>query len=401
MNKSSKYLLFISFMYGILINISNPAYPEYLRFLEIDDKFIGWFLASTSIGLLLMSPLWGALGDILDRNKVIAYSFIGFAIGQIIFGLVSNPVLMLVASMISGFSIAGFLVNLYSYINDSYKDEHFRNKMLSYAVSLYLVGGAIAYLGGGFLTDMVSNLRYIFVCQGLFVLLFSIYIIFEKTTLEDIDHHLSRSNFVSKLAKIRTLPWVPIYTITLTFFISFSHNNVRRFFEYYIIHEGYTSIDLGFNIFTVGIVSLLANLLIAPFFLKRMHNFRFLQLQFFFAVIFLYLTISSNNLMSGLYTYYLLYTVMLAVYEPTAISFMSENKTVPQGILVGVRQSSVGLGTTLGFIIGGYLYEYDRISVFHLSIFNFILVFIAFSVLVWIKRKDVKRYRKNYLEERK
>ncbi|MFK5882765.1 MAG: MFS transporter, partial [Candidatus Izemoplasma sp.] len=300
MTKSSKYLLFIALMFGVLVNFSNPTMPLYLVHLDLDKSFIGWFLASASLGLLLMAPIWGAIGDIKDRNKVLAFVFLGFAVGQTLFGIFENPYLLIGAALISGFSIAGALVNIYSYINDNYDDESERNKMLSYTVSLYLVGGAFAYLIGGFVTEYISELRYVFFIQGGLVFLFFLYIYFEKTNLKDVDHSLSRSSFVKQLKHVSTLPWIPIYTISLTFFISFSHNNVRRYIDYYISDSGYNPIELGVFIFVVGIVSLIANLWIAPFFLKRYHNFRFLQFQFLFAIIFLYLTFQTDNLMIGL-----------------------------------------------------------------------------------------------------
>ena len=90
---------------------------------------------------------------------------------------------------------------------------------------------------------------------------------------------------------------------------------------------------------------------------------------------------------------------MLAIYEPTAISFMSDNKAVPQGILVGVRQSIVGLGMTLGFIIGGFLYEINELYVFYLSVIFYIMVFVGFTILIYIKKTEVVSYRLNYLKE--
>ena len=92
------------------------------------------------------------------------------------------------------------------------------------------------------------------------------------------------------------------------------------------------------------------------------------------------------------------YTLILAVYEPTAISFMSDNRAVSQGVLVGVRQSIVGLGTTLGFVVGGILYGIDHLYVFYLAVLFYIIVFVGFSVLIMIKYKDVKEYRRNYKE---
>jgi predicted MFS family arabinose efflux permease len=248
---------------------------------------------------------------------------------------------------------------------------------------------------------VAPNYSLVFIVQGALLLLFGVFIFFEDTDLIDIDHHLSRRHFWINVKQIAKLPWVPIYTITLTFFISFSHNNVRRFLDYYIIDVENSAITLGLLVFTAGIVGLISNIWIAPFFLKRFHNFRFLQLQFLFAPIFLFFAFYVDNTLVGMYIFYMGYTIMLAIYEPTAISFMSDNKAVSQGVLVGVRQSIVGLGMTVGFIVGGFLYEENKLYVFYLAIAFYIIVFVGFSVLIIIKRDEVKEYRSRYLKEKK
>jgi len=399
MAKSRRYLLFIALMFGILFNLGNPAIPKYTNSLGIDGIFVGFYLASGGLGLMLFATLWGALGDILHRNKVLAITFIGFAVGQTIVGLFSNEYLIFVGMFTSGIFMAGVLVNIYSYINDNFSIEYSRNKVLSYAVSLYMAGGAFAYLLGGIITRILNpHFNYVFFIQATLLLMFGLYVYFKKTDLIDTDHHLTRGHFWSNVKQVTKIPWVPVYTITITFFISFSHNNVRRFLDYYIVDNNYSALDLGLLVFVVGLVSLISNLVIAPYFLKRYHNFRFLQFQFLFAPILLFLGFRTNNILIGMYTFYIGYSVMLAVYEPTAISFMSENKAISQGVLVGLRQSIVGLGMTVGFLVGGFLYEINELYVFYLSVIFYIMVFIGFTVLIFIKKTEVSNYRLNYLK---
>jgi len=387
-------------MYGVLFSFGNPAVPVYTNSLHISGTYVGLYLASGGLGLLVFATLWGSLGDIKDRNKVLALVFAGFGVGQFLFGIFDTKNTLLLASLVSGVFFAGVLVNIYSYINDSFKEEHERNRMLSYTVSLYMLGMAIAYILGGVVTDLLApNYSLVFIIQAIMLFICAAYIYFEKTDLVDTDHHLTRRHFTTNFKQAFRLPWVPIFTITLTFFISFSHNNVKRFLDYYIIDNEYSATTLGLIVFVAGIVSLIANIYIAPFFLKRMHNFRFLQIQFIFAPLFLLLAFSAENIIFGMYTHYMIYTLMLAVYEPTAISFMSDNKAVSQGVLVGVRQSVVGLGMTIGFVVGGYLYQMNNLYVFFLAVIFYVIVFIGFSVLIMLKHKEVREYRLNYLKE--
>jgi DHA1 family multidrug resistance protein-like MFS transporter len=388
-------------MFGVLFNLGNPAVPLYTNSLGISGYYVGFYLASTGFGLFVFSALWGALGDIKDRNKVLGLVYFGFGVGQLMFGFFSSEIGLLIASLVSGIFFAGVLVNIYSYINDSFAEKYDRDKVLSYTVSLYLIGGAIAYIIGGLIADQVApNYNYLFYLQGFLLILFSLYIYFEKTDLTDTDHHLSRRFFWLNVKQMFKLPWVPIFTITLTFFISFSHNNVRRFMDYYIIDNQYSATTLGLVVFVAGVISLLSNMYITPFFLKRMHHFRFLQLQFLIAPILLFLIFYVDNLLIGVFTFYMGYTMMLAIYEPTAISFMSTNKEVSQGVLIGIRQSIVGLGTTIGFVVGGVLYEIEQTYVFYLAVLFYIIVFVGFSILILLKRNEVKEYRVSYLRIR-
>ena len=109
----------------------------------------------------------------------------------------------------------------------------------------------------------------------------------------------------------------------------------------------------------------------------------------------------SDNLLVGLYSYFIIYTIILAVYEPTAISFMSENKAVSQGVLVGVRQSIVGMGMTVGFAVGGFLFEINELYVFYLAVIFYIIVVVGFTILIHLKKDEVKEYRRKYLKEAK
>ncbi len=402
LTKETKYLLFITLLFGILFNLGNPAIPIYTNSLNISGRFVGFYLASGGVGLALFALLWGALGDAVDRNKVLAILFFGYAVGQILFGIFSDKYLLLLASLVSGVFIAGVLVNIYSYINVTYEDEEDRDKTLSYAVSMFLVGAAFAYLAGGYIAKLVDPYFHrVFIIQGALLIISGFYILLGKTNLHDHSSDLTPEKFIHSVKQSFRLPWVPIFTITLTFFISFSHNNVRRFLDYYVINQNYSVVQLGILIFTVGIVSLISNLFIAPFLLKRFHNFRFLQFQFILAPIFLYLSFQTDNLMVGLYTFFIGYTVILAVYEPTAISFMSQNKAISQGVLVGVRQSIVGVGMTVGFVVGGFLFEINQLYVFYLAVIFYIIVVIGFTILIWLKKDEVKEYRKKYLEEAK
>lgn len=399
MKTHKRYLLLITLIFGILINLGNLSIPKHTE--NIHAGFIGLFFASTGIGLLFFATLWGALGDIKDRNKILAITFIGFSLGQLVFGLASNQYILLLGTMISGVFAAGFLVNIYAYINDNFEDIRERDKTLSYAVSLTLAGSSIGYLMGGFLTELVApNYGLAFIVQSLLALVFGLYIFFEKTDLIDTDHHLTRRHFWLNMKQVVRLPWLPIATITLTFFISFSHSNVRRFFDFYATDLGYPSSRIGIIVFVTGVIALVANLFLAPLFLKKLHNLKLLMIIFFIVPISLFFTFYQGMELWKILVFFMIYHLFMAIYEPTAISLMSSNRVVPQGVVVGVRQSVVGLGITLGFIVGGQLYEFNKTNVFYFAVLFYIIVFVGFVILNIILSKDIKQYKGGLTHDR-
>jgi len=381
-------------LFRVLFNVGNPTIPLYVQQLKISGVFVGLFLSSTGLGLFLFSTLWGALGDIKDRNKVLAITFFGFALGQIMFGVFKNEYTLLLSSMICGIFTSGVLVNIYSYINDNIHVEQDRNKTLSYAVSLTLIGASMSYLLGGYLTQIFSyNYSIVFFIQGSASLLFGLYIYFEKTDLVDTDHHLTRVHFIENMKQVIRLPWLPLSTITLTFFISFSHNNIRRFFDYYVLDNGVAASNLGWIVFAIGVVCLFTNLFITPIVLRKKHNLLVLSLIFLVAPITVFITFQGEISIIKYLTIFMIYHFVMAIYEPTAISLMSSNRAVPQGMIVGVRQSIVGLGMTIGFVVGGALYEINKLYVFYFAVLFYIIVFVGFVTISMILQKEIKDYK--------
>lgn len=390
MSKEKRYLLLISFLFGVVFNFGNPAIPLYAEKWNIRPSVIGIVLASSGIGLFLFSTIWGAIGDIKDRNKIIGITFGGFALGQCLFGIAHTELLVILASMVSGLFAAGVLVNIYSYINDNFLDHVEHKKTLSYAVSLTLLGASFGYLLGGFVSGRVGNAYgMIFIIQAILSLIVGVYIYFEQTDLIDTDHHLTRRHFYLNMAYIAKLPWLPVSTITLTFFISFSHNNIKRYFDYYFIDTQHSPSILGVLVFVVGIVSFITSLFLAPRVLKHHHQIVILQTLFLFVPLFVFLTFYGDHALYKYFSYLIVYYFLMAIYEPTAISLMSSNKDVPQGILVGVRQSIVGLGMTLGFLLGGVLYEINKLYVFYFAVIFYIIVFVGFTIIRIFLKEEI------------
>ena len=75
-----KKILIVFMVQAFIFNLTNVITPGYLNSLGVEKYYFGYFAAFWSLGMLISSPVWGALGDLYGRKK--------FAIlGLLIYGL--------------------------------------------------------------------------------------------------------------------------------------------------------------------------------------------------------------------------------------------------------------------------------------------------------------------------
>lgn len=388
MNKKV-YILLLAFLIGISLNVVHPITKLYINQLGIDEFMLGVYLAVLNVGLLLMAPFFGNLGDRIGRSRVIVICIAGYGCGQFLFGFFDNQFYILGARFISGIFVSGVFINLYAFVNDNFTDRLTRTKYISYVVSAIILGNSFAYIIGGMLGDKLASLEYVFYIQAFICFSVSIFAFLNRNIGQHHITDLKRSNILDNIKFIKTFSFALIVVMVISLFCSFGVNNAIRYIDYYQIDKGISSTQVGLIAFIGGILILITNLTITPRLLRKYSSNIVGAISLFFASILLVVLVMFSISISFYIVFYL-YLMVIALYEPAVVTLIGRESKDHQGIILGVRQSFVSLGATIGFLLSGLIYDTKDIYIFVSSSFMLFAGFLGFLYLIFKKTtKDV------------
>jgi DHA1 family multidrug resistance protein-like MFS transporter len=263
------------------------------------------------------------------------------------------------------------------------------------------LGGSLGYLLGGalntnqlliriFQTDQYEN---VFLIQAILntILACAVFIILRKQQVKVISQEkLKQSQHIlSGFKHLKDVsPNLLLFLISVTL-ISVGAINISKFLEVYFNELGYDPGDIGNFVFVTGIVSILTSMFVVPQVAKLRRDFKFLiYIQLVSAMIIFVVFHIQGRLIIILYTVFMIYVILKAIYSPLEQSYISKHaKDGRYGTMMGIRQSFFSIGMVIGPLVGGLLYAIKPIYVFDLSAIMFLL---GFLLLLFLEKK-VKR----------
>ena len=146
-------VLVLMFFQLMASNMVHPVTPTFFKDLSMPTYLFGAAFAAMAVTQFLFCPFWGRLGDSVGRVRVLVFSTLGYAVGQLAFLLSGSVPTILLARMLSGLFAAGTTVNFMAYIADvSPAGQLGRNMSVCAAVTS--AGTAAGYLVGGVIGDL-------------------------------------------------------------------------------------------------------------------------------------------------------------------------------------------------------------------------------------------------------
>lgn len=398
--KLKNILLFVVYLlFHITINLVHPVASIYVNSLNLSPAYFGVFVALMSLGQVVGAIFWGAWSDKIGRIKLIAIGVLGYGIAQFLFGFVTiHPFIILVYRFLSGFFVAAPLTLFITYLVDISKKES-RMKGVMIFTCLQILGSSIGYKIGGFInTYLHFSISDIFITQILSCIAISFisFVLFNKQE-KRLQEKSERSKKYASFKDIKGIGFTTlIFLITLTI-VSIAQNNVSKYLDIYIPDSGHTPDDLGNIVLVSGVFGVLANLVMIPFLQKRIkekYHVAFI-ITVAIEVVMLSCTFLPSNdyLMTLLYGPFMIYMMAKSVGTSMETSYLA--KAAPKdkrGVILGIRQSFISLGSVIGPLIGSVLYQDEhRLWVFYLSI---VLLAISFAILLFVTRKINKEIKK-------
>ena len=385
-------LLIAGLLVGITTNIGHPITPYYINQLGLDKIVFGYFFAAMSLGMLIFAPIWGALGDAKGRKWILIICLLFYGVGQILFGVLNNQYLIIAARLFSGIFSGGILVSFLSYMTRS-KDLSKYNGPRLYAtfISLHLVGTSLGSFIGGALGELFNpNYHYVFFIQALSMLIFSIYVLTLMDFKDEEKQNIRSINPLKSLSDIKLLPISLVIFLFVIEVINISFTDVSKYLDVYFSDSGYGSLKLGTVNLIVGCLTLIVNLLFTPLIIKRFKPLLTLSLLSIIGSVTLLLTFALPNLLLNIYTFYMLFIITKAIIEPVIVEYLNEHKNIQSGILMGLRQSFISLGSIIGVLIGGVIYANYSVLLFYICSSMLAVAAIITIFIYIIKRKDSK-----------
>ena len=271
------------------------------------------------------------------------------------------------------------------------------------------IGASIGYLIGGYLPEILNGepivensvglysvaAENIFLIQAITNVFFALTAFILLKNNHNGVKQTKKSSFFQGFKDIREMGMnLNVFLISLTF-VSIGAINISKYLEVYISDLGYGSEGIGKFVFVTGIVSIVTTATIIPLVIKLKRDVMIMVLVNIVSAIILFSVFRINEVMIALYTLFMFYVVMKAIYAPLETSFISSfAKDGEYGKVMGVRQSFFAIGFVIGPLIGGFLYDIKPLLVFDFSV----LMFIIAAILVVLVKNNIKRELKNNKE---
>jgi len=379
------YVLIIYFFQGVIHNLGHPVTPELVNQKGIDEIYFGYFFAAMSFGLLLGGPIWGTLGDHGNKRFYIVTGLLVYSVGQYLFAFSGNQYWMILYRFISGFGVSASITLIMSHLIEHSSEEK-RTVYLGWYQALFVLGASAGYWIAGqiinikFFVDVfhTDNYANIFLIQSILNVGHALVIFFLIGKDKQQPNHKERPNPFQAFKDIRRLnPNLIIFLLSLAL-ISLGAINLSKFLEVYLEDAE----DIGNFVGMTGIVSILATMFIVPLVVKMKKDFTIMVIIQILSAVIIFIVFRMSNLMVALYTLFMLYIMLKAVYTPLEQSYISSHAPKGKyGTIMGVRQLFYSIGLVAGPLLGGFLYNIDPILTFDVSAIMFVLGFIILLIV--------------------
>ena len=412
MKKGVITIILLLFIQAFIHNLGHPITPDFVKDLGIEDFYFGIFFALMSLGLVVGGPFWGILGDHRKKSLLILIGLLIYSIGQFAFGNIHNIYIMVIVRFVSGFGVSASVTLLLTLLIERSDLSH-KTRNIAYGTAATGFGASLSYLLGGrlpkFLIDYSSYTvqsttlanvdagEIVFALQAILNVVFAFVVFYIIRQNEVVIVSESKSNPFAGLKEIKSLDSnLIVFLISLTL-VSIGAINISKFTEVYIsdLHQG--SEGIGNFVFVTGIVGIITAIFIVPIIIKMKKDINRMIMINILSGIIIFIVFRMNAIIIGLYSVFMIYVILKAIYGPLETSFISSfAKDNEHGKLMGIRQSFFAIGFVIGPLIGGFIYDYNPLLVFDISVLMFIL---ASIMILFVRRNLIRLKRKEIIEE--
>lgn len=358
-------------------SFAHPVTPTLIVERNLDSAIFGTAFAAMQTTMFLFSPFWGKLCDYFSTKRIMMISGIGYALGQVIFGVAQTETMVYVGRIFAGcFTSGAFTAFSNHVIHISGPDS--RGPNLTAMITIQSVGSALGYFVGGFLG--LISIEVVFIVQVITLALCGV--LFQLCCLDDMafvakpDHPMTfrEINPFSAFASAKTF-MTPMLGLlfAIVVFSGIGYNAYEQSFNYYIKDQFQLSSAYNGTVkIVIAVMTIVLNSTVCLYLQKNTDiNKSFLPI-----LLLTPLPIASAILLKSkipFFAAYLVYCGLQAVRAPLMQTLVANRATGKNGnSVMGFYQSMNSLGSIFGAFFAGLIYTANPTYPFVLSLFAFV-----------------------------
>ena len=147
------YFFAVMFVFNMAANFVHPVTPSIIQNLQLNDYMFGLALAAMMAFNFLFSPFWGKMAGYISSKTAMLICGVGYAAGQVFFGLAQTETQFLLARMFAGMFCGGSYVVFSTYTVNMSTDEN-RGRNLAINATVTAVSASFGYFVGGMVGEL-------------------------------------------------------------------------------------------------------------------------------------------------------------------------------------------------------------------------------------------------------
>ncbi|MBQ3092040.1 MAG: MFS transporter, partial [Clostridia bacterium] len=150
--KNKRFVLFLCVMvlFNMAASFAHPVTPTLIVERGLDSSMFGVALAAMMTMNFCFSPFWGKLCGYIPTKRIMLICGLGYAVGQMIFGMAQSELMVVGGRMFAGIFTGGAFTSFSNYVVNTSTPEN-RGANLTTLVTVQNVCGALGYFVGGML----------------------------------------------------------------------------------------------------------------------------------------------------------------------------------------------------------------------------------------------------------
>jgi DHA1 family multidrug resistance protein-like MFS transporter len=346
-------LVVVMMGFGMVI----PILPFYILEFGAGGSAMGFLMASYAIMQFVFSPIWGSISDRIGRKPILMIGVFGFALTQLMFGFSTELWMLLASRVLAGVLSSATLPTAMAYIGDS-TTERDRGGGMGIIGAAMGVGMVLGPGIAGWMATYSLAAPFFFAAGLSVVSLVLIFLLLPESLPDDLRQAAGAKIQGPQFRELWTALSSPIgLLLFMSFLVSFGLTNFEIVFGLYAVDTyGYGPQQVGFLLTFIGIISAVVQGGLTGPFTRRWGEVAIIKASLIGSALGFVMMVMARSTIAVLLTMGFFVTSN-AMLRPAVSALISRRTTVGQGIAMGLNNSFMSLGRSVGPLWAGFTYD--------------------------------------------